>query len=85
MAKIAHLAKMDITGLEMMLPVDAKVSLFDFKFPKMFNTWYFFIFQTAGFSVTKMEPVAVSVKRKMDIADVKTDSTVTNVIKVKDD
>ena len=44
-AKIAHLAKMDITGLEMMLPVDAKVSLFDFKFPKMFNTWYFFIFR----------------------------------------
>ena len=35
--------------------------------------------------MTKMEPVAVCVKRKMDIADVKTDSTVTNVIKVKDD
>ena len=39
--------------------------------------------QTAGFSVTRMEPLVVSVKRKMVIACVKTVSMVTNVIEVK--
>ena len=44
-AKIAHLAKMDITGLELMLPVDAKVRLLDFKFSKIFDYWYLPMFR----------------------------------------